>query len=41
MTKATTKSLLYLDTVAFMHEYLTHPTVSESDRIVHALNFFS
>ena len=41
MTDATTKSLLYSDTVEFMHDYLTHPTVSESDRIVHALNFLS
>ena len=41
MTKATTKSLLYSDTIKFMHDYLTQPTVIESDRIVHALNFLS
>ena len=34
-------ALLYYDTVEFLHEYLTKPTVSEGDRIVHALNFLS
>ena len=41
VTDATTKSLLYSDTVEFMHDYLTQPIVSYSDRIVHALNFLS
>ena len=39
VTDATTKALLYSDTVEFMHNYLTQPQVSESDCIVHALNF--
>ena len=38
---AVTKHLIYSDTVAFLHDYLTQPTVSPSDRIVHALNFLS
>ena len=41
VTDATTKALLYSDSVEFMHDYLTQPQVSESDRIVHALNFLS
>ena len=41
VTNTTTKSLLYSNTVKFMHDYLTQPTVIESDRIVHALNFLS
>ena len=41
VTNATTKSLMYSDTVEFMHDCLTQPTVSESNRIVHALNFLS
>ena len=41
MTDATTKSLLYSDTVEFMHGYLTQPTISKSDLIVHTLNFLS
>ena len=41
MTDATTKSLLYSDTVEFMHNCLTQPTVSKSNRIVHAFNFLS
>ena len=41
MTKATTKSMLYSYTVKFVNDYLTQPTVIESDRIVHALNFLS
>ena len=36
---AVTKALLFSDTVEFMHDYLTQPTINESDRIVHALNF--
>ena len=36
-----TKSLLFSDTVEFLHKYLTKPTVSKGDRIVHALNFLS
>ena len=38
---ATTKALLYSDTVEFLNEYLTQPTVSEGNRIVHTLNFLS
>ena len=41
VNNSTTKSLLYSDTVEFMHDCLTQPTVSESDRIVHALKFLS
>ena len=41
VTNATTKALLYSDTIEFIHDYLTQPQVSESDRIVHALNFLS
>ena len=36
-----TKALRYSDTVEFLHDYLTQPTVTEGDRIVHALNFLS
>ena len=36
-----TKALLYSDTVEFLHKYLTKPTFSAGDRIVHALHFFS
>ena len=36
-----TKSLLFSNTVEFLHEYLTKPTVREGDRIVHTLNFIS
>ena len=41
VTDATTKALLYSDTAKFINDYLTQPQVSESDRIVHALNFLS
>ena len=41
VTDATTKALLYSDTVEFIHDYLTQPQVSKSDRIVHALKFLS
>ena len=41
ITDATTKALLYSDTVKFIHDYLTQPQVSKIDRIVHALNFLS
>ena len=41
VTDATTKALLYSDTVEFIHDYLTQTQVRESDRIVHALNFLS
>ena len=33
-----TKALLFSNTVEFLHKYLTKPTVSEGDRIVHTLN---
>ena len=36
-----TKALRYSDTVEFLHDYLTQPTVTEGNRIVHALNFLS
>ena len=36
-----TKALLFSDTIDFLHKYLTTPTVSEGDHIVHALNFLS
>ena len=36
-----TKALLFSDTVEFMHEYLSQPTFSKSDRIGHAINFIS
>ena len=36
-----TKSLLLFDTIEFLHKYLTTPTVSEGDHIVHALNLLS
>ena len=38
---AVTKHLLYSDTVTFLHDYLTQPTVSPYDCIVHDLNFLS
>ena len=36
-----TKALLFSETIEFLHEYLTTPTVSEGNRIVHALKFLS
>ena len=36
-----TKALLFSDTVEFMHDYLSQPTDSESDRIACAIKFFS
>ena len=39
MVDDVTKHLLFSDTVKFLHGYITQPTVSPADRIVHALNF--
>ena len=36
-----TESLMFSHTVKLLHEYLNQPTVTEGDRIVHALNFLS
>ena len=36
-----TKSLLFSDTIKFLHEYLTQPTHTQGDRILNSLNFFS
>ena len=36
-----TKEILFSDTVNFLHDYLTQPTVSADGRIIHALNFIS
>ena len=36
-----TKALLFSDTVEFMRDYFSQPTVSERDRIIHALKFLS
>ena len=38
---ALTKHLIFSNTVEFLHGYLTQPTVSPADHIVHALNFLS
>ena len=36
-----TNDLLLSNTVKFLHKYLTQPTFTEGDCIVHALNFLS
>ena len=38
---AVTKALMFFDTVEFMHDYLTQPTVSNRNCIFRALNFIS
>ena len=35
------KSLFYSNTVEFLHDNLSQPTMTKSDRIVHVLNFLS
>ena len=35
------KSLLIIDTVEYLHEYLTKPNVTEEDRMTHTIHFLS
>ena len=41
VANSVTKALLFSDTVEFMQDCLTQPTVSKSYCIVHAINFLS
>ena len=39
--KATTKAIVISDTVEYIHDYLTQPTLTPEDRITHGLNLLS